>query len=186
MKTIYACLCFIIATNTVLSQKINREAILENGKQLLLGKIDTIGLTATPYKEWYTKNHKDYHVNSAIVSEIKKELAQYKILIFMGIWCGDSKREVPRFIKILEAAEFPMEQLKIVAVDYREGHYKQSPTGEEWGLNIIKVPTFIFLKNGKEVNRIVESPVLSLEEDIKRIISAPPYVANYTYTAEAH
>jgi len=79
----------------------------------------------------------------------------------MGTWCGDSKREVPRFIKVLEAANFPVDNLKIVAVDRRKEQYKKSPTGEEWGLSIKRVPTFIFYKNGKESNRIIESPRLS-------------------------
>jgi thiol-disulfide isomerase/thioredoxin len=84
----------------------------------------------------------------------------------MGTCCGDSKREVPRFIKILKPVDFPMENLKIVALDKRKEKYKKSPQGEEWGLNIRRVPTFIFYKNGREINRIIETPVTTLEEDI--------------------
>jgi len=74
-----------------------------------------------------------------------------------------------------------MEQLEIIALDYRKGHYKTSPTGEEKGLNIIKVPTIIFLKDGKEVNRIVESPLETLEQDIAQIVFKKDYVPNYAY-----
>ncbi len=102
----------------------------------------------------------------------------YQILAFLGTWCGDSKREVPRFLKILETANFPDDQLKIVALDKRKGKYKQSPTGEEWGLQILRVPTFILYKNGREVNRIIESPNTTLEEDVKKIIKTDGYVAN--------
>ena len=56
-----------------------------------------------------------------------------------------------------------------------------SPTGEEKGLDIIKVPTIIFFKDGKEVNRIVESPLETLEEDMAQIIFQKDYVPNYAY-----
>ena len=44
----------------------------------------------------------------------------------MGTWCDDSKRVVPRFIKILESVNFPMENLKIVAVNKWRDYYKKS------------------------------------------------------------
>ncbi len=155
---------------------------LENGSSYLVGKIDPNALKAEPYNTWYRQNHTDYQVDSTLLNTHKTALNSHKILLFMGTWCGDSKREVPRFIKILETMDFPSENLKIVALDRRKEHYKKSPSGEEWGLNIIKVPTFIFYKNGKEVNRIVESPIGSLEEDIVKIIDDKPYTPNYSKT----
>ena len=74
-----------------------------------------------------------------------------------------------------------MAQLEIVALDYRKEKYKQSPTGEEQGLNIKRVPTIIFLKDGKEVNRIVESPLETLEKDMAQIILKKDYTPNYTH-----
>jgi tetratricopeptide (TPR) repeat protein len=66
----------------------------------------------------------------------------------------------------------------VIAVDRTTDAYKQSPTGEEKGLNIHRVPTFIFYKDGKEVNRIVESPKTTFEYDIKAILNGK-YTANY-------
>ena len=155
---------------------------LENGSSYLVGKIDTNALKAEPYNSWYPKNHTDYQVDSTLINPHKEAVNSHKVLLFMGTWCGDSKREVPRFVKILETMDFPSENLKMVALDRRKEHYKKSPSGEEWGLNIIKVPTFIFYKNGKEVNRIVESPIGSLEEDILKIINEESYTPNYSKT----
>jgi hypothetical protein len=73
-----------------------------------------------------------------------------------------------------------MKNLKIVAVDKRKDFYKKSPQGEEWGLNIRRVPTFIFYKNGREINRIIESPLATLEEDIISIVLQQEYVPNYS------
>lgn len=169
---------FIIFT-TVTAQDINQEINQENGQSFLVGQIDIAGLSSKSYQSWYSNNHKTYEVDEKTISPIKAELAKHQILIFMGTWCGDSKREVPRFIKVLEAADFPMENLKIVGLDRRKEKYKTSPNGEEWGLQIKRVPTFIFYKNGKEINRIIESPITTLEADIKAIVSNNEYTPNY-------
>ncbi len=161
------------------AQQLNQEIKIENQQPYLVGRIDIEGLSSNSYQNWYETNHEAYQVDTNIITSVKNELANHKILVFMGTWCGDSKREVPRFIKILEATDFPMDNLKIVAVDKRKEHYKKSPTGEEWGLSIKRVPTFIFYKDGKETNRIIESPTTSLEEDAKAIVTNKTYTPNY-------
>ena len=169
---------FLIFT-TATAQDINQEINQENGQSFLVGQIDITGLSSKSYQSWYSNNQKAYEVDEETISPIKAELAKHQILIFMGTWCGDSKREVPRFIKVLEAVGFPMENLKIVGLDRRKEKYKTSPNGEEWGLQIKRVPTFIFYKNGKEINRIIESPITTLEADIKAIVSNKVYTPNY-------
>lgn len=173
-------LFFLVAFSATISgQQINQEVKIEGNQPFMVGQIDLDGLNSNSYQNWYSTNHNAYKVDTEIVSTFKNDLVKHKILIFMGTWCGDSKREVPRFIKILEAADFPMENLKIVAVDRRKDYYKKSPTGEEWGLSIKRVPTFIFYKDGKETNRIIESPITSLEADVKAIVTAAEYTPNY-------
>ncbi len=157
----------------------NQEITLENGKSFLLGKITLKAFEQEPYREWYQKSYQDYGVDETLVHLFKEKLAQYHIQLFLGTWCGDSKREVPRFIKILKEADFPLENLEIIALDRRKGWYKKSPGGEERGKNIKKVPTMLFLKDGIEVNRIVESPVESLEEDMALILNGDTYTPNY-------
>lgn len=174
---IFISLLLIFSTAT--AQEINQEINQENGQSFLIGQIDIAGLSSKSYQSWYSNNHKSYQVDHETISPIKLELAKHQILVFMGTWCGDSKREVPHFIKVLEAADFPMENLKIVALDRRKEKYKTSPNGEEWGLQIKRVPTFIFYKNGKEINRIIESPITTLEADIKAIVTNATYTPNY-------
>ncbi len=153
---------------------------------LLLGEIDKNVLTTTPYNTWFSKNYNDYLVNKSIVKRIKTDLKDYQVTVFMGSWCKDSKREVPRFFKLLDAANFPKKQLKVIAVDKTPDAYKQSPGGEEKGLNIHRVPNFIFYKDGKEVNRIVEFPKETFERDVLRITSGEPYTPNYHAVIRLH
>jgi len=171
---------FISGTIKVAAQELNFQLIDENGKEKLLGLVDEEGLRSPPFHKWFNMGYSNYEVDLATIQSIKNELKNYSIKIFMGTWCGDSKREVPRFYKVLMAANYPEDQLITVAVDYVKPNYKKSPGGEEKGLNIIKVPTFIFYRNGKEVNRIIEFPVDSFEKDIEAIVSGNSYVPNYS------
>ncbi|MDC6363947.1 MULTISPECIES: thioredoxin family protein [Flavobacteriaceae] len=181
MKSIIFTVLLMLCTGRGLSQAYHQEIILENGNRFLIGEINLKNLEALPYQSWYLQGYQNYTVDPTLVHLFRKKLKDYNVTLFLGTWCGDSKREVPRFIKILEAAKFPMDQLKIIALDRRKEHYKKSPTGEEKGLNIIKVPTMIFFKNGKEVNRIVERPIENLEEDIAQIVLNKAYIPNYAH-----
>ena len=178
MKSILISL-LLLSTVFVHSQTFNQEIQQENGRQFLLGKINLEGLQSEPYEAWFQSGFESYAVDKGMVALFKESLNGHYIKLFLGTWCGDSKREVPRFLKILEAAGFPSENIEIVALDRRKGKVKTSPTFEEKGLNIIRVPTMLFYKNGKEVNRIVESPIESLEEDILQIVLNRPYTPNY-------
>lgn len=161
------------------SQTINQLTIDDKGNEKLLGQINREGLTTNSFNTWYSTNYNDYLTNDKIVEILKDSLSQYNIKAFLGTWCGDSRREVPRFYKILDDTNFPESQLDIIALDRTEKAYKQSPNAEEKGLNIHRVPTFIFYKDGKEVNRIVEFPKETLERDMLNIVTKNKYTPNY-------
>ncbi|GAA0730514.1 hypothetical protein GCM10009430_41770 [Aquimarina litoralis] len=185
MKRIVLSLWILTLGTVCYSQTFNQEITNAKGVRSLTGKINFEKLNSDPYNTWFTKNYDAYSPNEKIISTIKDSLQEYTIQIFMGTWCGDSKREVPRFYKTLNTAGFPLDRLTCIAVQADREHYKQSIGGEHEGLNIHRVPTFIFYKDGKEVNRIVEEPIKTLEADIKEIISKS-YVPNYSGVARVH
>ncbi len=161
----------------------NREIKVEGHQPFLLGQIDVKALEKEPYAAWYGPEYKSYSVELGTLSTADNKLQNFKILTFMGTWCGDSRREIPRFIRILDTIKFPRTNLKMVALDVREENFKKSPEGAEWGLDIRRIPTFIFLMNGREVGRIVERPVHSLEADIRQITKREKYVPRYSQDA---
>ncbi|WP_299274059.1 hypothetical protein [uncultured Psychroserpens sp.] len=168
------------------AQSINNEVTIEGETPFLLGKIDKTGLTSGHYNSWFSKNYDDYKIDQATISELKSKLSDFNITLFMGTWCGDSKKEVPHFYKILEACNFPKEQLTVIAVSRKPYMYKQSPNHDEAGLNIHRVPTIIFYKNRTEVNRIVEHPVETLEKDMLNIVTKNNYTSNYHIVSKVH
>jgi len=184
MKTnIILIIIILLFTFQLNAQALNQEITKDGGTPFLLGKIDKSGLEGENYKSWFNKNYDDYQPNQNLIDDISSELKSYSIALFMGTWCGDSRQEVPKLYKVLDAANFPMEELTIIAVSSQSNMYKQSPEHEETGLNIHRVPTVIFYKNGKEINRIVEHPIETFEADIQNIITINNYKSNYQIVA---
>lgn len=175
MKTTLLLFTFVSIIYTTQAQLI----IKTDGTEKLLGKVSINDLTKNSFKEWHSVNYESYLVHDKIITQLKDSLKNYTIKAFFGSWCGDSKKELPRFLKVLEAANFPTQNIEIVALDNQSSTYKQSPSHEEKDLNIHRVPTFIFYKDGKEVNRIVEHPKETFERDILSIVLENHYNSNY-------
>jgi thiol-disulfide isomerase/thioredoxin len=148
--------------------------------RILYGTITQDSLKQDPYKKWYGTNYIDYKPHALTIAELKKiNLKDVSVKIFFGSWCGDSKREVPRFYKVMDTLGFNIKNIQLIALGTGDSLNKQSPTGEEKTLGIFRVPVFIFYKNGKEMNRINEYPAVSLEKDVLAIFKGDNYTPNY-------
>jgi thiol-disulfide isomerase/thioredoxin len=101
------------------------------------------------------------------VQMIKQVKNDVEVLVFFGTWCGDSKREVPRFLKVADGAGIGNEKITLYGLD----RTKKSPDGLTAQYGIERVPTFVFLKGGKEIGRITEYPKQSIEADMLFILA---------------
>jgi thiol-disulfide isomerase/thioredoxin len=90
------------------------------------------------------------------------------VVVFFGTWCHDSKRELPKALKIFNKIGMNDENIELIAV----GLDKKDPLGRAAKLNLMYTPTLIFFRGSKEIGRIIEKPVISLEKDIELIISS--------------
>jgi thiol-disulfide isomerase/thioredoxin len=133
----------------------------------ILGYFDLDRLRQPPYSTWYTTGYNDYKYNPETVNKLEWiEKSGISIKIVMGIWCPDSRREVPRFMRVLNAGNFSTNKIELIGVD----HEKNSPVENYGSLDIQRVPTFIIYKNNIETGRIIENPTTSLEQDILNIL----------------
>jgi tetratricopeptide (TPR) repeat protein len=158
---------------------INQEIKNEAGQTILAGRATISSMQMPAYKTWYDDSYNKYAVDAAAAQQIKPLLQNKRMEVFLGSWCGDSRREVPRMIKVLQAAGMDTTKLSIVFVDNSNAAYKQSPQHEERGKNIHHVPSFIVYEDKKEMGRIIESPLVSLEKDLLTILQQQPYQPNY-------
>jgi thiol-disulfide isomerase/thioredoxin len=90
------------------------------------------------------------------------------VVVFFGTWCHDSKRELPKALKIFNKIGINDENIELIAV----GLDKKEPLGRAAKLNLMYTPTLIFFRGSKEIGRIIEKPLISLEKDIELIISS--------------
>lgn len=86
------------------------------------------------------------------------------VLVFMGTWCHDSVREVPRFLKLLDQSGVSLQQLQLIAV----GLDKKDPAGLAQQYNLLYTPTIIVLDNDRELYRMVERPKGLLALDLQQ------------------
>lgn len=91
-----------------------------------------------------------------------------EIDVFLGTWCGDSRREVPRFWRALDLAgpAVPFE-VHYIGVDEK----KKEPSAPVTNNEILYVPTFIVRRNGQEVGRIVEDAPGGIEKDLLSLLT---------------
>ena len=67
-------------------------------------------------------------------------LLDMEVVILFGSWCHDSKREVPRILRILETVGVSSDQISLIGVDVK----KREPNGREKTFSLKNTPTFIF------------------------------------------
>jgi len=155
------------------SKQVSTSKINEDGD--LVGYSQKIDFETAPFNEWFSENYNDYTLDITVVNEIKPLLKEVKIKAVIGTWCGDSRREIPVFYKLLDAAGFDYKNLTMITVD----RSKNLPVEEQLGLDIERVPTFIFYKNKMEFNRFVEYPRETFEIDFLNILQEVGYKHSY-------
>jgi hypothetical protein len=152
----------------------------EQGRPEILGRCGTEDLLAKPFDEWFVAERDSYQPAAETLDRLRGVgFDGIELSIFFGTWCGDSRREVPRVLRLLDEMNFPAERVILIGVDGDAEMHKRSPGGEEQGLEIYRVPTVIVRRDGREWNRIVEYPVLSLERDLLAILGGNEYAPSY-------
>ncbi|MGB5190140.1 thioredoxin family protein [Robiginitalea sp.] len=144
---------------------------------ILVGTMGFASLRTAPFSEWFEPAYTAFTPDPANVETIKPLLEDVEILVFLGTWCEDTQREIPKFVKILEATRYPLEAVEVIAMT----RDKTTPQDYEAGLDITNIPTMIFYKDGVELGRIVEFAVEDLESDMIKVLSGQPYKHAYDW-----
>ena len=149
----------------------------DGDSEILVGTASLDSLKNPPFSTWFDPGVTSTSPEVDKINSLKPLRKEVEIVLFLGTWCEDSQREVPKFAKILQETGFPWEKVKVVTMT-RE---KTTLQNYEDGLEITNVPTFIFYKNGEELGRIVEFPIEDLESDMLKILRGEPYKHAYDW-----
>src|SRR5918992_210336 len=125
ISCIIACIFFVHSTDLIAQTTYNYEVKDKNGNIVLLGKSTRERLQQAPFDSWFNTTYTDYVIDSAHANQLKALMKGKRFVIFIGTWCGDSRREVPRLYKLLDYCGVSPSQIELVNVDYHDSAYKQ-------------------------------------------------------------
>ncbi len=91
-----------------------------------------------------------------------------EVTVFLGTWCGDSRRELSRLWRALDEAGGTVPfQVRYIGVN-RE---KKQPADLVAENDIHYVPTLIVRRDGRELGRIVETSPNGVEQDLLALLT---------------
>lgn len=133
-------------------------------RQLSEGQVsDSLIIQTHPIYDIY-KNR--YDPDAKVIQQLQQHPELVDIRVFFGEWCHDSKREIPRLLKVISLIENP--NLKIRYHHIAREDYKVGDIYTEWSFQY--TPTILFFKNEEEIGRIEEEPLVSIETDMLNIL----------------
>ncbi len=138
-------------------------------QKILVGKVNRKGFYKKPFVDWFTVEYDNYTPDAQTITALKKKVPDNaKVLIIMGTWCSDSRREVPRLYKVLDEIGFDDDRISVIAVDRN----LQADSIDVARYQVVKVPTIIYYHYGYAAGRINETPKISLEKDLLNFTNA--------------
>ncbi len=143
----------------------------------IIGVFERKELSNNPHAEWFNQNYSDYNLDKETLNKLKPLFKDIEITVFMGTWCSDSRKEIPVFFKLIDKLKINENSIELIGMTLE----KTTPDSLELDQNLINVPTFIFKKDGKEINRIVEFPLETIEKDILEILTTNNYQNPYDF-----
>lgn len=115
--------------------------------------------------EWQEK-YEQYQPETELVEALKAKItSDLRIEVYLGLWCSDSRNNVPPFIKVLDSlgSGVPVRYFNMPRKADKESKYYSDE------LKLERVPTFIFFRGDREIGRIVENPSTGMLEDLMEI-----------------
>ena len=102
--------------------------------------------------KWFQQNYKLGSPDASAVDAFKKHLNDFQMVVFLGTWCEDTQNLLPQFYRLADASGYTEDNITLIGVD----RPKTTLDDLHRAFHIIDVPTFIVMKDGKEVGRVVE------------------------------
>jgi thiol-disulfide isomerase/thioredoxin len=117
--------------------------------------------------ERWLERYKQTEVDKDVAEALSEVEPGARLEIYLGVWCEDSMREVPRFWRALDAAGVVPFAIEHIGLDES---FSAGEVSLE-GLDIEAVPTFIVYRDGKEVGRIVEDAPENIETHLLALLT---------------
>jgi len=127
------------------------EVSYDNAK-VLKGLLHRADIEADTSFKWFKQNMQYGTADMAAIDAFKKNGSKFNVVVFFGTWCEDSQNLVPVFYRLVDKSGYPDANITLIGVD----RAKTTLYNLHKSFNITNVPTFIVMKDGKEIGRVVE------------------------------
>ena len=151
MRKLFQLLILTIVSHTVFAQtpEVYKDS---EGNKVLKGFVTRQQLASDTSFTWFAKNSTGYTPDASAVAAFKGAKDSVYVLAFGGTWCHDTQFILPKFYALADASGLAPDHITFIGVD----HGKKTIQHLSETFNITNVPTFIVLKNGQELGRVVE------------------------------
>ena len=124
----------------------------KDGTKILKGLLQRSDIEQDPSFRWFSQNMKLGQVNAAAVTAFQKNAVKFHVIVFAGTWCEDTHNVLPSFYRLVDKSGYPDSSITLIGVD----RAKTTLFSLHTALNVTMTPTFIVLKDGKEIGRVSE------------------------------
>ena len=145
-------IAFCTACSVTKNQKTNYDVLDYQGKKMLKGIINRSLLETDTAFAWFKEGMQYGKPDEAAVTAFQQNKGKFTMVVFGGTWCEDTQNLLPKFYRLVDKSGYPETSITLVAVDRQ----KTTTNNLHTTYSIVNVPTFIVLKEGKEVGRVVE------------------------------
>jgi len=166
-KIIVVAILMIFGYQSLIAQRMNQRIWDSKVKaNVLVGPCQRKVFNNNEFGVYYKSEYERYKPAESYIDKLKDKMAGVDIVLIFGEWCGDSKVQVPHFMKVIDKAGLPTVNLKIFGVN----RDKKAVIMDLSKYNVERVPTFIIYQDGVELGRIVETPKKTMERDLWSIV----------------
>ena len=149
MKKILVAVLLLTAQYSFAQTEISRDP---SGHKVVKGFMSKKEIATDTAFAWYAQNQKSFTPNAETVKKYAASKDSVNFIIFGGTWCEDTQSLLPKFFATTDAAGISDNHITFVGVD----RSKKTLYNLSEAFAVTHVPTFIVMKNGKEIGRVVE------------------------------
>jgi len=147
------------------------ETINANNEITLKGLLSRRVLESDTTFKWFKNNYALGMTDASAVQAFQQKKDKIHVIIFGGTWCEDTQNLLPVFYRLADKSGLPDSSITLIGVDRN----KQTLDNLSGAFNIVNVPTFIVMHDGKEVGRVVEyGKYGQIDKELGEIVGGMP------------
>lgn len=147
------------------------ETINKNNEITLKGLLNRKVLESDTTFKWFKNNYALGMADASAVQAFQQKKDKFHVIIFGGTWCEDTQNLLPVFYRLADKSGLPDSSITLIGVDRN----KQTLDNLSEAFEIVNVPTFIVMHDGKEVGRVVEyGKYGQIDKELGEIVNSLP------------